>query len=385
MSKSRKILSVVVALMMVVASFAVTASAAYYYESDDEVANYTQAWALSEPVDNGDGTWSVDVSLTTNYATGAIQFVVTNTNTAAADVKSVALGNAIPDDYNAEISEKDGKIIIVPSTAGVDTITGVAINGVIAKIVYTYSGTGSATIAIENNAKSKINPNGSLIATRVTDDDVVNGDMITGQTVTSTGASRVIGDAAVAPELAVIDGTIGVINTDKTEYSAGTCDGYIYGVEPESGEAVNDVFEVIGDGTMNIVANGSGSDAGTGTIVEVLDSSDTVVATYVLIIFGDVNGDGAVDATDAADLEVHDNYMYGIDPDTYDDLLGFEGRLPMEAEFAGDINNDGAADGTDAAELETHDNYMFGINPDSYEDIYGIEGRIKQSYVINLL
>lgn len=363
MSKSRKILSVVVALMMVVASFAVTASAAYYYESDDEVANYTQAWALSEPVDNGDGTWSVDVSLTTNYATGAIQFVVTNTNTAAADVKSVALGNAIPDDYNAEISEKDGKIIIVPSTAGVDTITGVAINGVIAKIVYTYSGTGSATIAIENNAKSKINPNGSLIATRVTDDDVVNGDMITGQTVTSTGASRVIGDAAVAPELAVIDGTIGVIDTGRTTLDADNgieCDGYLYGIDPyDAGETVDMIFEVVGDGTMNVVANDAGCEAGTGTMVEVLDLDDNVVATYVLIVFGDVNGDGFADGADAGDIELHDAYM--LNDDT--------GRLLAYQEFAGDVNGDGLADGPDAGDIELHDAYM--LNDDSGRILIG--------------
>ena len=63
MSKTRKLLSVVVALMMVVSMFAMTANAANYYESEEDAATYTQTWALSEPVDNGDGTYTVDVSL----------------------------------------------------------------------------------------------------------------------------------------------------------------------------------------------------------------------------------------------------------------------------------------------------------------------------------
>ena len=65
MSKTRKLLSVVLALAMLVSVFAVSANA-YGYE--DENAAYTQTWDLSEPVDNGDGTYSVDVLLKTNYA-----------------------------------------------------------------------------------------------------------------------------------------------------------------------------------------------------------------------------------------------------------------------------------------------------------------------------
>lgn len=357
MSKTRKILSVVVALMMVVASLAVSASAAYYYESEEDVANYTQAWALSEPVDNGDGTWTVDVSLTTNYPTGAIQFVVTNTNTAAADITDVALGAAIPADYNADITENNGKVIIVPTTTGVDTIEGVAINGVIATLTYTYSGTGSATIAIENAPKSEAAPAGSLIAARVTDADVVNGDMITGQTVTSTGESRVIGAATVAPELAVIDGTIGVIDTGRTTLDADNgieCDGYLYGIDPyDAGETVDMIFEVVGDGTMNVVANDAGCEAGTGTMVEVLDLDGNVVASYVLIVFGDVNGDGFADGADAGDIELHDAYM----------LNDETGRLLAYQEFAGDVNGDGLADGPDAGDIELHDAYM--LNDDT--------------------
>ena len=108
MSKTRKLISVLVAIMMVVSMFAIAANAANY-EDDDTAAEYTQDWALGEPVDNGDGTWSVDVYLTTNYATGPIQFVLTNSDTDVATIESVSLGDAIPEDYNATVSVSKSK------------------------------------------------------------------------------------------------------------------------------------------------------------------------------------------------------------------------------------------------------------------------------------
>ena len=367
MSKTRKLLSVVVALMMVVSMFAMTANAANYYESEEDAANYTQTWALSEPVDNDDGTYTVDVSLTTNYGTGPIQFVLTNTDTSVATIKSVTLGDAIPASYNAtlSVSKANGKVMIIADTAGTATITAEEINGVIATVVYTYAGSGSAEIAIEDDAKSATNVGGSLIAARMGDGDVVTGDPITGQTVT-VGDSVIIGSAAQAPTLAVIDGTIGVIDTSRTsEY----CDesgvamdedvftGYIYGVEPEASETVDAVFEVVGDGELEIVANAAGSEAGTGTIVNVLDTNGDAVETYVLVIFGDVNGDGMVDAVDSGDIELHDGWAYEMSSN------GMRFEYAYQA-FAADVNCDAMADAVDSGDIELHDGYAYEMGSD---------------------
>ncbi len=364
MSKTRKLLSVLVALMMVVSMFAVVANAASY-EDDETAAEYTQDWALSEPVDNGDGTWSVDVLLTTNYGTGPIQFVLTNTDTSVAAIKSVTLGDAIPETYNAtvSVSKAKGKVMIIADTAGTATIVAEEIDGVIATVVYTYAGEGTAEIAIDDNAKSATNVAGTLIAARMSDGDVVTGDPITGQTVTVGEAVVIGGGAAEAPTLGVIDGTIGVIDTTRTsEYcdedgyalDEGTFTGYIYGVEPEAFETVDAVFEVIGDGYM--VVNGSvldgGSDAGTGAIVEVYDNDDNLVETYVLVIFGDVNGDGAVDASDSFDIELHDGWGYEMSSN------GMRMEYAYQV-FAGDVCVDEAVDSSDAFDIELHDGYGY--------------------------
>ncbi len=367
MSKMRKLLSVLVALMMVVSMFAIVANAAGY-ESEEDAANYTQDWALSEPVDNGDGTWTVDVLLTTNYGTGPIQFVLTNTDTSVAAIQSVTLGDAIPADYNAtvSVSKAKGKVMIIADTAGTGTITAEEIDGVIATVVYTYAGEGTAEIAIDDNAKSATNVAGTLIAARMSDGDVVTGEPITGQTVT-VGDSVIIGGGdAEAPTLGVIDGTIGVIDTTRQDMYCdmdgigmgdATFTGYIYGVEPEYGETVDAIFEVVGDGELEIVANDAGSEAGTGTIVNVLDANGDVIETYCLIIFGDVNGDGMVDMADSSDIDLHDSYMYEYSAD------GMRFDLAYMA-FAGDVNCDGMVDMADSSDIDLHDSYMYEMGSD---------------------
>ena len=355
MSKTRKLISVLVALMMVVSMFALTANAASY-EDDETAAEYTQDWALSEPVDNGDGTWTVDVYLTTNYGTGPIQFVLTNTDTSVAAIKSVTLGDAIPETYNAtvSVSKAKGKVMIIADTAGTGTITAEEIDGVIATVVYTYAGEGSAEIAIDDNAKSATNVAGTLIAARMSDGDVVTGDPITGQTVTVGDSVIIGGGAAEAPTLAVIDGTIGVIDTTRTEYTEDfmPCNGYIFGVEPEYGETIDMVFEVVGDGEIEIIANAAGSEAGTGTVVNVLDLDGNVVETYVLVVFGDVDGDGAVGASDSMDIDNHDVWMYD---------KGYDGMRINAPELllAGDIDVDDNVGASDSMGIDNHDVYMY--------------------------
>lgn len=379
MSKTRKLLSVVLALVMVVSMFAVSVNAAAYsYETDEDKATYTQTWGLSTPVKNADGTYSVDVSLTTNYATGPIQFVLTNTNSTVASIKSVTLGAAIPASYNADIhvGKTSGKVMINSDTSGSAAIIGTEINGVIATVVYTYSGTGSATIAIKNDAKSATNVSGTLIAARMSNANIITGDPIVGQTVTSVGNSVTIG-ASAKPTLAVIqkldddgnDITLGVIDKTRTakmwdddNYAPvegdTTFTGYIYGVEPEYGETIADIFEVKNGGSMEIVATEAGSEAGTGTVVNVLDTDGkTVLEKYVLVIFGDVNGDGLVDAVDAGDIQLHDNYGYEASSN------GMRMELAYQV-FAGDTTADGLLDTVDSGDIKLHDNYGYEAGSD---------------------
>lgn len=337
MSKSRKILSVVLALVMTVSVFAIVANAASTsYETDD---TYTQTWTLGEPVKVDDTTYTVDVSLKTNYATGAIQFVVTNTDSSVAALSGVKLGAAVPTAYNATISKSaKGKVVIIPSTAGEDSITAKAIDGVVATLTYTYSGSGSATIAIENSPKSATNVSGSLIAARMSNGDLVTGNLITGQKVTSVGESRTIGSAA-SPELVAKTGTTGYV--DETR-------GFVYGVDIGAADPCA-YFEATNGGYIEMTANDSGVKNGTGATLTLYNNSSksTAIKSYTLVIFGDVNCDGAVDAMDVGVIKNHAAFVVLI---TDPAIL-----------FAADVNADATVDAMDVGVVKNHAAFVVSL------------------------
>ena len=72
---------------------------------------------------------------------------------------------------------------------------------------------------------------------------------------------------------------------------------YIYGIT--AGDIVEDYIQV-NNGSYELVENSTGKTNGTGATVNVKNASGTVVDTYTVIIFGDVNGDGTITATDKA-------------------------------------------------------------------------------------
>ena len=317
MSKTRKILSIVLALAMIVSTFAVTAFAGVSYESEDNAGKYNQTWALSEPVDNGDGTtFTVDVSLTTDYLTGAIQFVLTNTDVNAVEYTGIELGEAIPEDYNADIWAEEIvndntsrlKVMIIPSSIGVETITAEEIDGVIASITYTLVD-GSADITLEDDAASETNSGGTLIAARVSDGNLVTGDAIVGQDVVIDVATVTIGSGEVIlpADLAKKAGAEAGILIDTTHTFGGAYDGVVFGFTQAATNTfknttyLKNAFEATNEGDLSIVASDGKTTAvgnyGTGTVITVT-GKDGGVKKYVVVIFGDVDGNGLVNVYD---------------------------------------------------------------------------------------
>ena len=159
---SKKLLSVVLALALVLSCFAVSAFAigGIGYESEEDAAFYTQTWALDEPVDNGNGTYSVNVRLTANYDVGTMQFVVLKNVTAGSlTLTEVSPGSDIPAVWAAStvFSDANGKVMIVPNPA-VDAVPALDCTAgkVVAKLTYTASADVAATLAIDvANVKSQ--------------------------------------------------------------------------------------------------------------------------------------------------------------------------------------------------------------------------------------
>lgn len=76
----------------------------------------------------------------------------------------------------------------------------------------------------------------------------------------------------------------------------------IYGIEPNSTN-----IETFVTGTNGYTISCAASIIGTGTTVDVKDAKNNTVATYTVILFGDVNGDGIIDYDDADAVEIYVN------------------------------------------------------------------------------
>lgn len=124
-------------------------------------------------------------------------------------------------------------------------------------------------------------------------------------------------------------------------------DGAIYGVDTIEGEALEDYFTTE-FGYVVFVENEENDVFSTGATAELYNDDDELIATYVFIYFGDVNGDEVVDISDASEVEAHDQYVIEIEEDT-------------AMFYAADVNFDGVVDISDASEIEAHDQYVAEI------------------------
>ncbi len=137
--------------------------------------------------------------------------------------------------------------------------------------------------------------------------------------------------ATALPELGVVSGSTGAFGDIVTD-EAGVKTGYIYGVD--AGGDVNAYFELVDPsaGTVKWTASAGGSTNGTGAVATVKDNNGNEVAVYTLVIFGDVNGDGAITATDGNAVN----------------SAALGGSIEAGAKaFAADVNGDAAITATD--------------------------------------
>ena len=143
-------------------------------------------------------------------------------------------------------------------------------------------------------------------------------------------------EVAVAelPELGAVDGTTGAFGEVVTDEETGFTTGYLYGVT--AGEAAEGYFALVDAeaGTVEWTLGTASNVNGTGAVATVKDTKGNAVAEYTLVIFGDVNGDASVTATDKA--AVSKAALGGV----------IEGDANTKA---ADVNGDAAVTATDSA------------------------------------
>ena len=89
---------------------------------------------------------------------------------------------------------------------------------------------------------------------------------------------------------------------------------------------------------------------GTGTVVNVM-LGGSIVESYTVVIFGDINGDGSIDSIDAGNMVDYENYMVTWDP-----------LIDAAKIKAADLNGDGTIDSIDAGIAVDAENYMVTID-----------------------
>ena len=305
---SKKVLSIVLALALALSCFAVSAFAIGEIAFEDEDSTYTQKWSLSEAQEAADGRWYVDVTLDTDYLVGAMQFAF-DISSADIVIDDVVGGEILNEDFGADIAfDSTGKtniVAIIPNpfedaTAALDFSGG----AVVCTVYFSVADGASGTVQIKDDAKSATNPGGTLFAARMTDGVLASGASVVGQITTIESDARNIGAVSLPADLVKKAAAEAGIIIDTAHTFGGAYTGVVYGFTQAAANTfmntnyLNNNLEASNGGSLAFSRSIGKSGYGTGTVITVKNADGSVAATYVVVIFGDVDGNGLTNVTD---------------------------------------------------------------------------------------
>ncbi len=298
MASSKKIISLILAVAMVIGVFAISAFAAA------PAATITLS-ADNAQVESGDTiTITVTASATEDFYVGPFGIPVEYDSTLVTFVSATVANvfGAGTTDY-AVNSATAGKVAIAgwPTNAGSPVAPNLnGANVVLATLTFTATADGEAVFAIANDQKTTANPTGLFYMGSFDGSNPKTAALTEmGQTLTAVSTTVTIGSAE--PELiltATGEANGVIIDTHKT--FGGAYAGVVYGFP----QAATATFRTINYITTNLTTtNGALTAAnlartigtagyGTGTTITVGSK------VYVIVIFGDVTGDGLINVAD---------------------------------------------------------------------------------------
>lgn len=345
MVKSKKILSLALAVVMALSMLTIGVFAAV----TTPTATFTVTSSAAEVANGDEITITVTANATEDFYAGPMSLPIEYD---ASLFEYVADSATVSDIYGAGVTKSvvksdSGKLTVAltPTTSG--TVTAPNLNGAnLAVLTFKLKAigtTGSSTIAIADDQKTASNISGKFYCGSFDGSNPLTSELTEiGQTLNRVGTT--VAYAAVGtPELILTEEDNGaVIRTDLCTGS-GEFAGCVFGIDTLNGENIEDFVTTV-VGSIEVVENSEGN-MSTGATILLKDTTGEVVATYVFIYFGDVNGDGAVDITDAAMVEAHDQWVETIEEDT-------------AAYYASDVNYDAVVDITDSAAIEAQDQWV---------------------------
>lgn len=347
MVKSKKILSLALALVMALGVLTMGVFAA----KTTPTATFTVSSSASEVANGDEVTITVKANATETFYAGPMSLPIEYDASLFEYVAdSATVANIYGESTTKSAVKADaGKLTVAltPSTSG--AVTAPDLNGanltVLTFKLKAIGSTGSSTVAIADDQKTAANIGGKFYCGSFDSANPKTAELTEiGQTLNRVSATiSYKGGAVGTPELVLKQADNGAVIRKDLCTGTGEFAGCVFGIDTANGENIED-FVTTAVGSIEVVANADGN-MSTGATILLKDATGKVVATYVFIYFGDVNGDGAVDGSDAGDVEAHDAWLVTINEDT-------------AAYYSADVNGDGSVDGSDAGDIEAHDAWL---------------------------
>ena len=347
MTKAKKAISLIVSVVMLLGVLAV---GVFANDNTGVAENGTIALSFDKASYNAGDTVKVTVKLTTDYYAATVSVPVQYDSSAVKFVSgttaSTLFGAGDATKTVVNDAAAGGKtyvyVGVLPQAAG-GAVAQKANGVVLSTLTFTASKAISDTAAafgVLNDQKTMTNLGGKLYVGSYKTSDVTSTVYTTGQKLTFPVMKAA---AAADPELILTEEGNGAVIKTNLCTGSGDYAGCVFGIDTLNGENIED-FVTTKAGSIEVVANDQGNIT-TGATILLKDDSGKVVATYVFIYFGDVNGDGAVNITDSSDIEAHDQWVKTIPEDT-------------AAYYSCDVNADAAVNITDSSDIEAHDQWV---------------------------
>lgn len=349
MKNKNKIIAIVVAVVLVVSVFVVgtvantkNTSIAISIDKTELSAGQSATVTVTASADYPVATASIPVFydktlVTVSNATATLTgYDVANVTTDLTAVDSSKIYE------NTNISSSKFGFVLVTYIGGANDTVSTLENAMILtfKITAKSDVSGEALIkCVTESAKTENNVAGMLYFGTTTSGNTITSIPENVENVNVTNATQ---------SATIVTGSADLMAKDDMPTVIDATNKYIYGIT--SGDSVEDYIKV-NNGSFELVANSSGYTNGTGATVIVKNASGTVVDTYTVIIFGDVNGDGSITATDTS-------IVTGAS-------LGFDVAGGDAYAFASDANGDGSPTATDVS-IVTGASLGFDITTNPY-------------------
>ena len=298
MKKKNKIIALTVAIVLIISIFVVGTVANAKNTSVQISINKTELHAGES------ATVTVKVSANYPVATASIPVFYDKTMVSVSNATATLVNYSVANVTTDKTAVDSSKVY---ANTGID-------QSKYGFVLVSYIGSAGANVpeSVENQtvltftitAKSSVS--GDALIKCVTEsaktDENVKGMLYFGATTSGTTITSIpenvenISISSASTSVTITSGSADLVAKADMPTMIDSTNKYIYGITP--GDSIEDYIKV-NNGSFELVANALGYKNGTGAIVNVKNASGTVVDTYTVIIFGDVNGDGTITSADA--------------------------------------------------------------------------------------